>query len=109
MAATAISNNDMVYLHWNVPDKIPECLGFSIVRHELNSRSGTPLPAMVGFPGDKPAGRKFKNTDVWPVQKYAWKDLFAKRGGTYWYEIIPMIGKPGKLEPDASRAMRTSI
>jgi phosphatidylserine/phosphatidylglycerophosphate/cardiolipin synthase-like enzyme len=108
MSATAISNNDMVYLHWQVPDKIPGCLGFSVVRHEVNSSTGSALPAMVGFPGDKPAGSRFKNTDVWPVQKYAWKDLFAKRGGDYWYEIIPMIGKPGNLKPDATRAMRTN-
>jgi hypothetical protein len=42
------------------------------------------------------------------VQKYSWKDLFAKRGGTYWYEIVPMIGKPGDLKPDTTRAMRTN-
>ena len=108
MNATAISNNDMVYLHWYVPDKIPDCLGFTVIRHEADSNALTPLPAMVGFPGDKPAGTRFKDTNVWPVQKYAWKDLFAKRGGTYWYEIIPMIGKPGNLKPDTSRAMRTN-
>jgi hypothetical protein len=25
---------------------------------------------------DKPAGSKFKDTNVWPIHKYAWKDLF---------------------------------
>jgi phosphatidylserine/phosphatidylglycerophosphate/cardiolipin synthase-like enzyme len=108
MNATAISNNDMVYLHWHVPDKIPDCLGFSVIRHDAGSNPAAPLPAMVGFPGDKPAGTKFKTTDVWPIQKYAWKDLFAKRGGSYWYEIVPMIGKPGSLKPDPTRAMRTN-
>jgi hypothetical protein len=81
MNATAISNNDMVYLHCYVPDKIPGCLGFSVIRHD-EAKGGTPIPAMVGFPGDKPAGTQFRDTNAWPVQKYAWKDLFAKRGGS---------------------------
>jgi hypothetical protein len=63
---------------------------------------------MVGFPGDKPAGLRFRDTSVWPVQKFAWKDLFAKRGGTYWYAIVPMLGSPGKLKPDRSLARGTN-
>lgn len=108
MNAIAISNNDMVYLHWTFIEKIPGCLGFSVIRHDDRKGSATPLPAMVGFKGDAPAGNTFKNTDIWPIQKYSWKDLFAERGGTYWYEIVPMIGKPGKLKRDQARAMRTN-
>jgi hypothetical protein len=113
MNAVAISNNDMVYLHWHVDSKIPGCLGFSVIRHEEDSQRGQALPAMVGFSSDTEAGRKaagdkFRDTNVWPIQKYAWKDLFAKHGGTYWYEIVPMIGKPGQLQPDTAHAMRTN-
>jgi phosphatidylserine/phosphatidylglycerophosphate/cardiolipin synthase-like enzyme len=109
MNATAISNNDMVYLNWHFSKKIEGCLGFSVLRHATKDDAGTPLPAMVGFPGDRPdAGKRFRDTDEWPIQKFAWKDLFAKRGGTYWYEIVPMIGTPGNLKPDRSLAMRTN-
>lgn len=108
MNATAISNNDMVYLHWHVANKIVDCLGFSVIRHDANSNAKSPLPAMVGFSSDKPAGHKFEDTGTWPIQKYSWKDLFAKRGRSYWYEIVPMIGKPGHLKPDLSKAMRTN-
>jgi hypothetical protein len=109
MNAIAISNNDMVYLHWHAERKILKCLGFTIVRHEAKADAGRPLPAMVGFPKDRsPAGKKFKDTNAWPVQKFAWKDLFAKRGGTYWYEITPMIGSPGNLAPDKTLTMRTN-
>jgi len=107
MKAVAISNNDMVYLHWQVEEKIPGCLGFSVIRHDAKTNSKRALPAMVGFPSAKNAGKKFSDTDEWPVQKYSWKDLFAKRGGTYWYEIVPMIGKPGHLTPD-TKVMRTN-
>ena len=114
MTAVAISNNDMVYLHWNVSGKIPDCLGFKIIRHDAASHDQQVLPAMVGFAssdtseGKKAAGQRFRDTGVWPVQKYSWKDLFAKRGGTYWYEIVPMLGTPGHLKPDLTRAMRTN-
>jgi phosphatidylserine/phosphatidylglycerophosphate/cardiolipin synthase-like enzyme len=113
MNAVAISNNDMVYLHWHVDGKIPNCLGFSVIRHDAKTQRQQPLPAMVGFSSDttegkKAAAAKFKDTNSWPVQKYAWKDLFAERGGTYWYEIVPMHGMPGNLKPDMTRAMRTN-
>lgn len=108
MNSVAISNNDMVYLHWHVDGKIPNCLGFNVIRHDNKTQAKQALPAMVGFKSDKPAGKKFEDTNSWPVQKYAWKDLFAKRGGTYWYEIVPMLGTPGNLKPDPTRTMRTN-
>jgi len=113
MNAVAICNNDMVYLHWETDRKIPDCLGFSVIRHEAGSQRQQALPAMVGFAADtregkQAAAQKFRDTNVWPIQKYQWKDLFAARGGTYWYEVVPMIGKPGQLQPDAARAMRTN-
>lgn len=113
MTAVAISNNDMVYLHWHVDGKIPGCLGFKIVRYEPKSKAEQVLPAMVGFAvdtreGSQSVSRKFRDTAVWPIQKYAWKDVYAPRGGTYWYEIVPMIGTPGNLKADDTRAMRTN-
>ena len=100
MNCVAISNNDIVYLHWHFDNKLTGCLGYSVIRHDAKSKKGVALPAMVGFPSDHDdAAQKFKDTNVWPIQKFAWKDLFAPRGGTYWYEIVPMIGTPGSLEP----------
>jgi hypothetical protein len=40
----------MVYLHWYVPDKIPQYLGFTVIRPDADSKATAPLPAMVGFP-----------------------------------------------------------
>jgi hypothetical protein len=34
-----------------------------------------------------------------PVQKFFWKDVYAQRGGTYKYKIVPMTGTPGNLQP----------
>lgn len=108
MYALAIANNDMVYLYWYVESKIEGCLGFSVIQHDAKTGKARPLPAKVGFPGDPADGKVTKDTDTWPVQKFSWKDLYAKRGGTYWYEIVPMLGTPGKIEPDPARALRTN-
>ena len=40
MNAIAISNNDIVYLHWDVDRKIPDCLGFSVIRHDNKTTRG---------------------------------------------------------------------
>jgi hypothetical protein len=42
------TNNDIAYIWWSVPAKIPGALGFSIHR-ELKSGATTPLTAWVGF------------------------------------------------------------
>src|SRR6516225_9738499 len=90
--AVAISNNDMAYLYWHIDEKIPRCLGFSVIRHEAGKPgAGTALPAMVGFPSSQAGGKHFETTNEWPIQKFSWKDVYATRGQTYWYEIVPMM------------------
>jgi hypothetical protein len=107
MYALAIANNDTVYLYWYYETKIPDCLGFSVIRHEAGTSKSQPLPAFVGFPGDPGGNKVKKTTDQWPIQKYTWKDVYAERDKTYWYEIVPMKGEPKKLEPDTAGALRT--
>jgi phosphatidylserine/phosphatidylglycerophosphate/cardiolipin synthase-like enzyme len=110
--AVAIANDDIAYLYWHYNEKIDGCLGFSILRHEADSSGpGEPLGAFVGFPSAKATATDHdkKTTNDWPVQKYSWKDLGAKRGESYWYEIVPMLGTPGSLKPDATLTLRTNV
>ncbi len=97
--ALAVSNNDLALAAWTFGEKIDGCLGFSIHRIDLNARTETPLPAWVGFAADSNPNWQPKNTDIWPIQKFNWKDLTAARGGLYQYKIIPMGGTPGSLKP----------
>lgn len=93
--AVAYANNDIAYIFWIYSEKIPNCLGFSIRRID-SSGEETPLPAYVGFePGMPGQPHKMRNTDVWPVQSFQWKDVYAQPG-IYKYKVIPMIG-PGHL------------
>jgi hypothetical protein len=94
--AVALANNDVVLIAWSYEEEIPGCLGFAIERREA-SGSLMPLPAWVGFRGESNPDWKPKDTTIWPVQKFFWRDLTATWGQTYSYEIVPMVGEPGQL------------
>jgi hypothetical protein len=94
--AVALANNDVVFVAWSFEEAIPECLGFA-VRRTSEQDGKEVLPAWVGFHGESNPDWNPSDTEKWPVQKYAWRDLTADRGKTYRYEIIPRVGRPGDL------------
>jgi hypothetical protein len=102
----AIANNDTVFLSWVYDEKIEDCLGFAVYRTDSVGQN-TPLPAWVGFKGGSNPDWVHKDTTVWPVQKFNWRDFTAKRGATYTYEIVPMTGTPDKLQADTSKRLAT--
>ena len=69
--ALAIANNDIVYLWWTMPKKIPDCLGFTIHRLQAG-KTAVPLPAFVGFDPKQvtPVDPKNRNTDFLPIQSF---------------------------------------
>lgn len=44
-----------------------------------------------------------KDTSIWPIQKFSWKDLTAPKGKTFTYHIIPMVGMENNLKPIANK------
>jgi phosphatidylserine/phosphatidylglycerophosphate/cardiolipin synthase-like enzyme len=107
MPAIAISNNDIALIAWKLDKKVPGCLGFAIYRKDSSGRE-TPLPAWVGFEDQTNPGWKARTTVEWPVQKFTWRDLEAKRGETYTYRITPMVGTPAALTPDSPLSQVTN-
>ena len=98
MKAVAFANNDIAVVAWTFGGKVPGCLGFAVYRIDVRAGTETCLPAMATFP-DQDATKTGRTTADDPVQKFYWKDLYAKRGGTYRYKIVPMGGTPGNLQP----------
>lgn len=95
--AIVIANNDVAQIVWRYEARIPKCLGFAIYRKEGGvpaAGEGEALPAWVGFKGETNPVWTHRNTELWPVQKFEWKDLTATRGKTYGYRIVPMVGTP---------------
>src|SRR5205085_563631 len=94
MPAVAFSNNDIAVVAWTFDKHLDGCLGFAI--HQIDIDAGnkeTILPALARFENQDKSLKL--DTSQAPIQKFWWKDLFAKRGGTYQYRIVPMGGTPG--------------
>ena len=108
MKAVALANNDVALVAWRYESKIEDCLGFAVYRIDLNSRQTAVLPAWVGFKGQSNKDWHPSTTEVWPVQKFNWRDLTARRDGFYQYKIVPMIGSPGSLTPLADHTIATN-
>jgi phosphatidylserine/phosphatidylglycerophosphate/cardiolipin synthase-like enzyme len=105
--AVAFSNNDVSLVIWRYDQRIPGCLGFAIHRiDELNVREV--LPAWIGFQGQSNADWQPQTTEIWPVQKFSWRDLTCQRGKTYRYDIVPMIGSPGNLTANSALTLSTN-
>lgn len=97
MKSVAFSNNDMAVVAWTFGGKLKDCLGFAVYRIDVRAGTETCLPAMATFQGQQATPGRTTADD--PVQKFFWKNVYAKRGGTYKYKIVPMGGAPGGLQP----------
>jgi phosphatidylserine/phosphatidylglycerophosphate/cardiolipin synthase-like enzyme len=93
MKAIAFANNDMAIVAWTFGGKVDNCLGFAVYRIDVRAGTETCLPAMATFP--KQSAKPGRTTADDPVQKFFWKDVYAQRGGTFKYKIVPMGGTPG--------------
>jgi hypothetical protein len=111
--ARAFCNNEVGYLAWRVAAPIPSCLGFMVTRVITSGQdqgSRRILPAWVAFKGQSNPRWLPQDTSVWPVQKFAWRDLTLRRlrdgsavreaGFTCRYEITPV----GQQAPDGQPA-----
>jgi phosphatidylserine/phosphatidylglycerophosphate/cardiolipin synthase-like enzyme len=101
-AALALANNDIAQIVWRYDTRIEGCLGFAVYRKEGapgSSGAWVPLPAWVGFQGETNPAWTAKTTEIWPIQKFAWKDVTAVREKTYSYLIVPVSGDPSGNAP----------
>jgi phosphatidylserine/phosphatidylglycerophosphate/cardiolipin synthase-like enzyme len=92
--AVAFSNNDIAVVAWTFDRHLDGCLGFALHQIDVDNNKETILPAMAHFAGQ--TGSDLTTAQA-PIQKFWWKDLYAKRGGTYEYLIVPMGGTPGEM------------
>ncbi len=100
--AIAFADNDVVVVAWGYGHKLPDCMGFAVYRIDEAGQEAA-LPSMAVFPGFK--RRPGQTTAEFPVQKFYWKDPFArlvaeKTGSRkFRYKVVPLAGKPGRLKP----------
>jgi phosphatidylserine/phosphatidylglycerophosphate/cardiolipin synthase-like enzyme len=107
MKALAFSNNDIALVAWTFGGRIPGCLGFAVYRTDVKAGTETCLPALATFSDQDPVEGRTTAED--PVQKFFWKDVYARRGGAYRYRIVPMGGKPGTLTSMSIGSLMTNV
>lgn len=107
MKALAFSNNDVAVVAWTFDSRLDGCLGFAIYRTDVKAGIETCLPALATFPGQEPTQHRTTATD--PVQKFWWKDVYAKRGGSYRYRVMPMAGSPGSPTPMTIGSLTSNV
>jgi hypothetical protein len=107
MKAVAFSNNDIAVAAWTFGGRLKGCLGFAIYRIDVKAGTETCLPALATFPDQQASPNRTTAQD--PVQKFFWKDVYARRGGSYRYRIVPMAGAPGALTPMSVGSLTTNI
>ena len=108
MNAKAICNCSVAQIFWNYDQLIPNCLGFKIERIDKATGNAEILPAWVGFTSQSNQDWKPKDTSVWPIQKFNWRDLTATAGKTYRYRITPMTGTVDRLKPLIAQQQTTN-
>jgi hypothetical protein len=125
IAARAFANNEIIYIAWKVDEAIPGCRGFDIKRIDSKTGSSTSLPAWVPFDGQRNEGWKSRDTSVWPVQRFSWKDLTWRDeldkirpptsvlenpdlAHALTYRIIPLIGPADALKPHVELGLTTN-
>jgi phosphatidylserine/phosphatidylglycerophosphate/cardiolipin synthase-like enzyme len=102
--AVAFANNDVATIAWSYGKRPDGCMGFAVYRIDEEGKE-TPLPAFAVFKNTKKQNGQSKNrtTEQFPVQKFYWKDPYARLVGEktksykFRYKIVPLQGKPGSL------------
>jgi phosphatidylserine/phosphatidylglycerophosphate/cardiolipin synthase-like enzyme len=94
VSARAWANNEVAYVAWAADGRIPGCLGFEVTRVIVGndgSLERVKCATWVPFKGQRNPDWLPQDAGVWPVQKFSWRDLTArkKRDG--------MRRRPGEL------------
>jgi len=109
--AVAFANNDVVTIAWSFGQRPDSCMGFALYRIDAQGKE-TALPSHAVFKGY--TIQKGQTTAQFPVQKFYWKDPYARLVGektksfTFRYKIVPLEGKPGSLTPMSSLPILTT-
>lgn len=77
--ARAFCNDEVAYMSWETDGKIDGCLGFMITRIHVDTGERRVLPSWVAFKTQSNPNWEEQDTSVWPVQKFAWRDLTLRR------------------------------
>ncbi|MBR0873554.1 hypothetical protein JQ633_24575 [Bradyrhizobium tropiciagri] len=99
----AFPTTDGIFVVWDVPAMIPDCLGFALYR-QPKGKSAKVVDTWVGFE-DQAEGHtdgEHRPSTEWPVQKTSWTDFLAPVDAPVRYGVVAVL-KDGatKVKPAA--------
>ncbi len=110
--AVAFANNDVITIAWSYGQRPDGCMGFALYRVDDKGHE-TPLPSHAVFQGE--TIQPGQTTEQFPIQKFYWKDVYArplvdktKISPVFRYKIVPLEGSPGSLTPMKSLPILTT-
>jgi PLD-like domain len=103
IAIAAYANCDDTYVVWRYPEPISECRGFALIRKGADGKE-EPIHTFVPFAGEPHEDGEHHPSTVWPIQRFAWTDTFARSQETLSYKVVPMVGKAGALSEATDHA-----
>lgn len=87
MKAVAFSNNDVAVVAWTFGGKLNGCWDLRSIE-------------LTCWPARRLVCLRWRHSKINRRRReFFWKDVYAKRGGTYKYKIVPLGGRPGSLQP----------
>jgi hypothetical protein len=114
-SAVVFANNDIVTIAWSYERRPDGCVGFALYRIDA-AGTVTVLPSHSVFKGQ--TIQPGQPTAQLPVQKFYWKDPYARPAGqkyggkpaemTFSYKIPPLEGRSCKLVPMKSPPFLTT-
>ena len=108
LTVTAIAGTYVVVLGIDMaPAATAGLLGFAIRRTDPTEDESYWLQGMRTFEASypNPPDGALVSTHEHPIQDFLWSDFTAKPGRNYSYEVVPVRGKPKKLQYGASVAV----
>jgi phosphatidylserine/phosphatidylglycerophosphate/cardiolipin synthase-like enzyme len=109
--AVAFANNDVATIAWSFGKRPDGCMGFALYRIDSKGKE-TVLPSHAVFQGE--TIEKGQTTAEFPIQKFYWKDPYARLAGEksgsliFRYKIVPLGGSPGNLKPMSTLPILTT-
>ena len=98
MPALAFCNNDIAVVAWTFDKHLNNCIGFAVYQRDIVAGSELALPALAQF-ATQDVHANLTTADA-PVQKFWWKDLYARRrADVQLSNSMPLAGKPDALIP----------
>src|SRR3954468_4767303 len=86
----AYANCDDAYVVWRYDEPTPGCRGFALYRR-LKGGAEPPVNTFTPFAGQTKQEGEHRPSTEWPIQRFSWTDVLARKGEVVQYRVAPIV------------------